>query len=223
MCTLIRRARRAPAPSPAVLADRGADDRDDAAIPLDRHVAELRQIARPATRGPTGSSTVTDTDTSDVATTSTDVRLLEDLEDAPQKAAREQHSRRADLDQRDVALARDRADRAARRVEGDPRSLPSGLRELKMNTGMPSRTAGAIVFGCSTFAPNDASSDASSNRICSISCASFHDARIGGQHAVDIGPDLDRLGVQRGAEQRRAVVRAAAAERRRDPAAVSRR
>ena len=40
-----------------------------------------------------------------------------------------------------------------------------------MHTGMPSRTAGAIVFGCSTFAPNDASSDASSNRICSMSRA----------------------------------------------------
>jgi hypothetical protein len=33
---------------------------------------------------------------------------------------------------------------------------------------MPRRTAGVIVLGCSTLAPNDASSDASSNRMRSI-------------------------------------------------------
>ncbi len=50
--------------------------------------------------------------------------------------------------------------------------VPSGFRELKMNTGMPFRTAGAIVLGCSTFAPKLASSAASSNRMCAMRRAS---------------------------------------------------
>ena len=48
---------------------------------------------------------------------------------------------------------------------------PAGA-ELNTYTGMPPRrTAGAIVFGCSTLAPKLASSAASSNRMCSISFA----------------------------------------------------
>jgi hypothetical protein len=50
--------------------------------------------------------------------------------------------------------------------------FPAGFSELNTNTGIPRRTAGAIVFGCSTFAPKLASSAASSNRMCSISLAS---------------------------------------------------
>ena len=42
------------------------------------------------------------------------------------------------------------------------------------------------------------------------------DARIGGEHAVDVGPDLNLVHVETGAEDRRRIVRPAAAERRRD-------
>jgi hypothetical protein len=49
--------------------------------------------------------------------------------------------------------------------------FPSGRMEFRTKTGIPSRTAGAIVLGWSTFAPNDANSDASSNAICSINRA----------------------------------------------------
>ena len=45
------------------------------------------------------------------------------------------------------------------------------------------------------------------------------DARIGGEHAVDVGPDLDLAARQAGAEERRGVVRPAAAQRRRDAVA----
>ena len=43
--------------------------------------------------------------------------------------------------------------------------------------------------------------------------ASGHLARIGAEHARHIGPDLDFVGIERRAEQGRAVVGAAAAER----------
>ncbi len=43
-----------------------------------------------------------------------------------------------------------------------------------------------------------------------------HDARIGGQHPVDIGPDLDRLRAERRADERCGVIRAAAPKRRSD-------
>ena len=43
-------------------------------------------------------------------------------------------------------------------------------------------------------------------------------ARIGGQHAVDVGPDLDLVDVEAGAEDRGRIVGAAAPERRRDAA-----
>ena len=44
----------------------------------------------------------------------------------------------------------------------------------------------------------------------------FHDAGIGGHHAVDIGPDLDFAGVERRPKNRRRVVRSAPPERGRD-------
>jgi hypothetical protein len=43
------------------------------------------------------------------------------------------------------------------------------------------------------------------------------DARIGGEHAVDIGPDLDLVDLEAGAENRCRVIRSAAPERRRHP------
>ena len=76
-------------------------------------------------------------------------------------------------------------------------------------------TAGRIVLGCSTLAPKYASSDASANESCGTSRGVRHDARIGGEHAVHVGPDLDLVHVEARAEDRRRIVRAAAAERRR--------
>ena len=66
------------------------------------------------------SSTVTETLTSEVVTTSTDVVVpLEHLEQPPQEAVRHQHARRGDVDHGDAALAGERRDR---RVAGAPAS-----------------------------------------------------------------------------------------------------
>ena len=48
-----------------------------------------------------------------------------------------------------------------------------------------------------------------------------YDARIRREHSVDVGPDLDRIGVQRGADQRSAIVRSAASKSRRDSILVA--
>ena len=56
---------------------------------------------------------------------------------------------------------------------------------------MSSDTAGRMVLGCSTFAPKYASSDASANDSRSTTAGSIDDARVRGEHAVDVGPDLN--------------------------------
>ena len=88
---------------------------------------------------------------------------------------------------------------------------------------MASDTAGRIVLGCSTLAPKYASSDASSNDSRGTTCVDGHHARIGGHHAVHVGPDLDLRAHERGAEDRRRIVGSAAAERRRHAVRWSRR
>ena len=71
------------------------------------------------------SSIVSETDTSDVATTSTDARCRwKTSKVVRKKALGEQHPRRAQPDQRDAAFPGDRRHGATRRVEGDERSLP---------------------------------------------------------------------------------------------------
>ena len=92
---------------------------------------------------------------------------------------------------------------------------------------MSADTAGRIVLGCSTFAPKYASSDASANESCATTRGTIDDARIGGEHAVDVGPDLNLATLQpraartcqpvhARAHHRRRIVRSAAAERGRD-------
>ena len=94
--------------------------------------------------------------------------------------------------------------------------VPSGCRELKTYTGIPRRTAGAIVLGCSTFAPNDASSLASSKRMRSMSRAS---GTTRGS-AVSMPSTSVQISIASACSaapnERRAVVGPAAAERGRD-------
>ena len=56
-----------------------------------------------------------------------------------------------------------------------------------------------------------------------MTVASGHAARIGAQHAVDVGPDVDLVGVEQRAEDRRREVAAVAAERGLQPLRVARR
>ena len=74
-------------------------------------------------------------------------------------------------------------------------------------------TAGAIVCGWITFAPKYASSIASLYESESMTWRIGHAARIGGQHAVDVGPDHDLLGIQQRAEDRAGEVAAVPPER----------
>ena len=81
-------------------------------------------------------------------------------------------------------------------------------------------TAGSTVAGCSTFAPKYASSAASSKLMTLMRRASGAEARIGGHHAVDVGPDFDAFGVEAGAKNRGGKIGAAAADGRGDAGAV---
>ena len=101
---------------------------------------------------------------------------------------------------------------AARAVINVP--APSGFRELRMRTGMLRSTAGRIVLGCSTLAPKYASSAASANDSCGTRRGERDDARIGAEHAVHVGPDLNLARADAGADERAGIIRAAAPERR---------
>ena len=103
------------------------------------------------------SSTVTETLTSEVVTTSTGVLVpLEHLEQAAQEAVRHQHPGGGDVDDGDVLLGGQRGEGpvAGRPLGGDQRARACSARfELRMRTGMLRATAGWIVAGCRTLAP----------------------------------------------------------------------
>ena len=81
---------------------------------------------------------------------------VENFENAAQESVRHQHARRNNVDQRDIALAGDGADRTRpTAADSETISVPStsGLREFRIRTGMFFSMAGSTVAGCSTFAP----------------------------------------------------------------------
>ena len=84
-----------------------------------------------------------------------------------------------------------------------------------MRTGMPARMAGCTVEGAGPSRRTCASAEASSNDSRSTARARPKSARVGGEHAVDIGPDLNLGRAEARADERRRVVRPAPAERRR--------
>ena len=84
-------------------------------------------------------------------------------------------------------------------------------------------TAGWMVLGCSTLAPKYESSAASANESLRHQPRLRNHARIGGQHAVHVGPDLNLRRIDAGADDRTRIIRPAAPERRRMPLAPWRR
>ena len=80
------------------------------------------------------------------------------------------------------------------------------------------RTAGAIVLGCKHLRAERRELRRLIEANLLDESRTLHDARVGREHAIDVGPDLDGLGAQRGAEQRRTVVAAATSECRDDAA-----
>src|SRR5258708_4812459 len=108
---------------------------------------------------PLPSSMVTDTLTSDVATTSTDVRCRSNTSKIermkPSVTSMRGLRTLSSVTPLFPAMALT-GRRGASNVMSVP--LPCGLPELSTHTGMPRVTAGAMVFGCRTFPPNDVSS-----------------------------------------------------------------
>ena len=144
---------------------------------------------------------------------------LEHLEDAAQEAVGHQHAGRGDVDDGHVFLGGQPGERRAGRRRSRVISVPapSGLHELRMRTGMLRSTAGRIVLGCSTLAPKYASSAASANDSCGTRRGDGDDARIGGEHAVHVGPDLNLARIDAGADDRAGIIRPTAPQRRRMP------
>jgi hypothetical protein len=88
----------------------------------------------------------------------------EHLEDAREEAVREEHARRHHVDHRDALLVGDGPGAAGVGVAAAVITVPgcAGSKVFFTRTGMPARTAGWMVLGCSTLAPKYASSAASS-------------------------------------------------------------
>ena len=85
-----------------------------------------------------------------------------------------------------------------RRIGRDQRAGAVGAAAVEDAHGnVAARPPGRIVLGCSTLAPKYASSDASANDRCGTTRGAVDDARVGGQHAVDVGPDLNLARVER--------------------------
>ncbi len=130
---------------------------------------------------------------------------------------RHQHARRRDLDHGDVALARERHDGTVvhRRLGGDERARrvrPAAVEDADRDVGRDRgkdrarvEHLGAEVGELGRLAERQVRDDA---RVA-------HHAGIGGEHAVDVGPDLDLGHAEARADDGRGVVRAAAPERRR--------
>ena len=141
---------------PRIAAQAVADGAEHRHLVLDAHLGELPTAPRRAAPAGASSSTVTETLTSDVVTTSTGGPVaLEHLEDPAQEAVRHQHPGRGDVDDRDVALAGERGERLVdRRLRGDERAAAVGPAAVEdARPGCLCATAGRIVLGCSTLAP----------------------------------------------------------------------
>ncbi len=90
----------------------------------------------------------------------------------------------------------------------------AGAKVLRIQIGMARPMAGAMVCGWITLAPKYASSIALVvGKLVDDLCVG-HAARIGRQHAIDVGPDVDLRGIEQRAEDRRGEVAAIASESR---------
>src|ERR1035438_4370856 len=140
---------------------------------------------------------------------------VENFEDAAQKPVRHQHARGMDVDDRDLALAGDRFDRVfavytlghdartrnvrAPRIQNQYRNA---LFDGRQNGGRMQHL-GAEIGELGGFGEGDGFD----------AMAARQDGGIGGEHAVDIGPDLDLLGADAGSYNRGREIGTAAAKR----------
>ena len=160
-------------------------------------------------------SAVTETLTSEVDTTSTATScLIESLENGLQISAHQQTARRGDLDQRDLLLERDGlenigAARSARRDLGPFAGRVHRVQNIDRNVllnrgqhGCRMQNLGAEVgkFGGLVKADDLDAAGVGTK------------ARVGGHHAVNVGPDFDALGIEARAENSGGEIRASAAD-----------
>ena len=159
---------------------------------------------------------VSETLTSEVATISTGVSKRSKIfEDAVEKSVGHEHAGGVNVDQRDFALAGDGFDHVAAThgLGDDARAGNIGAARIEnqhrdvfldgWNHGGGVQNLGAEVGQLGGFGEGDGLD----------AMAAGKNGRIGGEHAVDVGPDLDLFGVDAGAGNGCGEIGAAAAER----------
>jgi hypothetical protein len=131
------------------------------------------------------------------------------------RARHADHARALDVDQRHLLDAGEPLDReATRRPRVDQRARVLGVEGVAdPDRDLARSTAGAMVCGWMTLAPKYASSIASLYESESMTFASGTQPRVGGEHAVHVGPDVDLRGLEQRAEDRGREVAAVAAQR----------
>ena len=131
--------------------------------------------------------------------------FLECLEHAAQKAMRHQHSRRCDVDDGDASLARERRERtiASRGLLGDQGSGAIGPMAVQNADGDVARYRGEDCARMQHFRSEIREFRRLGEREMAHDFGVCDDARIGREHAVDIGPDLNLGCAECGADQRR--------------------
>src|SRR5215203_6102870 len=130
------------------------------------------------------SSMVMETETSDVATTSTDVRCSSKISKMRRRNPCAS-SMRGERDARPASLGPVRIVDKDRNPDANRRGDRARVQHLRAERGELGRFVEAYLLDQAGVG---------------------HHPRVGGQHAVDVRPDLDGLGAKGGAEQCRAVV-----------------
>ena len=132
-----------------------------------------------------------------------------------------QHPRRRDVDHRHIALARNRRQLAfaAGRACGNQRAARAGPARVQDANGDVPRHRRENRARVQHLRAEIGELGRLRERQMLHELRLGHQPWIGRQHAVDIGPDLDFVGVDAGPDDRRRIVRASAPERRRHPLA----
>ena len=127
--------------------------------------------------------------------------FVEQLEHAAQKSVLEQHFAGRDTQNRRVPLGGDGGDRTPRRIECDARSVGArvaGIVDPDRNPQSHGRRDGCRMQYLGAEA-GELAGLIEANLF--DRAGRWHHSRIRRQHAVDVGPDLDRAGLQRGANE----------------------
>ncbi len=201
-------------------ADPLADQADDALILLDRYVSEPLKLLDGQLEVTVGVERHRDRHLAGGDHVDRDPVATEDLEDAGQEAVTLEHPRRRDRDDQVIQVVGDRFDRWPALLDpgDDHRAGVVGLERVEAphrDTLTDRRPDGGRMEHLPAVVRELAGLV---ERECLERFRAGGEARIGGHDAIHVAPDLDLLGVDRGAEGRGGVVRAVPAQRRDAPA-----